>query len=131
MESITTASVRTNDDVKRLIAERNATHVKVGIVDMDGILRGKYMAHDKFLASLEGSFGFCNVVLGWDSNDQLYDNVSLTGWHAAYPDTEVRVVPETCRRLPFENDTLFFLSEFAGPSAVAPRPRHTAPGLSS
>ena len=41
--------------------------------------------------------GFCDVVLGWDSSDQLYDNVSYTGWHTGYPDANVRVLPETCR----------------------------------
>jgi glutamine synthetase len=33
------------------------------------------------------------VVLGWDSNDQLYDNVKFTGWHTAYPDAMVRLLP--------------------------------------
>ncbi len=55
------------------------------------------------------------MVLGWDSNDQMYDNVSYTGWHTAYPDAPVRVVPESCRELPFEH-TLFFLLEFAPPA---------------
>jgi glutamine synthetase len=32
------------------------------------------MARDKILASRKGSFGFCEVILGWDANDQLYDN---------------------------------------------------------
>ena len=56
---------------------------------------------------------FCNVVLGWDAHDQLYDNVAYTGWHTAYPDAQVRLLPETCRDLPMEpgegGDMLFFL----------------------
>jgi glutamine synthetase len=98
------------------------SHVKVAVTDIDGILRGKYLAKEKFLAALESGFGFCDVVLGWDSNDQLYDNVAYTGWHTAYPDAPVRVVPETLRPIPFENDTPFFLAEFAPPAdAVCPR----------
>ena len=42
--------------------------------DIDGILRGKYLHHDKFLAAVEGGFGFCDVVFGWDCGDQCYDN---------------------------------------------------------
>jgi len=107
--------VRTIADARLLIEERGLTHVKVGFTDVDGVLRGKYLHRDKFLAALDGGFGFCDVVLGWDSNDQMYDNVSYTGWHTAYPDAPVRVVLDSCRELPFEH-TLFFLLEFAPPA---------------
>ena len=56
--------------------------------------------------------GFCDVVLGWDSNDQLYDNVTYTGWHTAYPDANVRILPETCREIATEPGNLLFLCEF-------------------
>lgn len=91
---------------------------------MDGVLRGKYMGVEKFMAALDKGFGFCDVILGWDSNDQLYDNTTFTGWHTGYPDAEVRIVPETCRDLPHEFDGrgLFFLAAFAGAAeAVCPR----------
>ena len=71
---------------------------------------------------MRGGFGFCDVVLGWDSNDQLYDNTTLTGWHTAYPDAAVRILPETMRLIPFEDDLPFFLGEFDGyAEAVCPR----------
>lgn len=114
--------IRTAEDAARYIAERDLPYVKVGVFDADGIMRGKYMARDKFLSALEKGFGFCDVVLGWDSNDQLYDNVTLTGWHTAYPDAEVRVLPDTMRLIPFEDDLPLFLGEFAGPhEAACPR----------
>ncbi|MQT11360.1 glutamine synthetase family protein [Segnochrobactrum spirostomi] len=114
--------VRTAADARAIVEERNLTHVKVGVFDADGIMRGKYMARDKFFSALEKGFGFCDVVLGWDSNDQLYDNVSFTGWHTAYPDASVRVLPETCRPVPFEGDMLLFLAEFDGRAEeVCPR----------
>ena len=106
--------VKTAADARSIVEARNLSHVKVGVFDVDGILRGKYMARDKFFSALDKGFGFCDVVLGWDSNDQLYDNVKLTGWHTAYPDATVRVLPETCRAVPFEGEMLFFLAEFAG-----------------
>ncbi len=106
--------VKTAADARAIVEARNLSHVKVGVFDADGILRGKYMAREKFFSALEKGFGFCDVVLGWDSNDQLYDNVKLTGWHTAYPDAMVRVLPETCRAVPFEGEMLLFLGEFTG-----------------
>jgi glutamine synthetase len=114
--------VKTAEDARKLIEERQIKYVKVGVFDVDGIMRGKYMHKDKFLSSLNGGFGFCDVVLGWDSNDQLYDSAKFTGWHTAYPDAPVRLLPETCRELPMEEDTILFLGEFDGEAEnVCPR----------
>lgn len=118
------AKVRTAADARRIVQERGLDHVKIGVFDHDGILRGKFMAREKFLSALSKGFGFCDVVVGWDSNDQLYDNVTHTGWHTGYPDAEVRIIPESCRDLPFEFDGrgLLFLGEFAGATeAICPR----------
>jgi glutamine synthetase len=105
-----------------IVSERELTHVKVGVFDIDGILRGKYMSRAKFESALENGFGFCDVVLGWDSKDQLYDNVSYTGWHTGYPDAMVRLLPESCRPLPWEEPVVFFLGEFAGEAEeICPR----------
>jgi glutamine synthetase len=115
-------AVLTADDVRSLIAERNPAYVKVGVFDVDGIMRGKYMSRAKFLSALDKGFGFCDVVLGWDSKDQLYDNVTYTGWHTGYPDAPVRILPESVRELPFEENTLFFQGEFAkAAEAICPR----------
>ncbi|HYD98012.1 MAG TPA: glutamine synthetase family protein [Alphaproteobacteria bacterium] len=108
--------------IRREIAEGPHDYIKVAVTDIDGILRGKYMSRDKFLSALDGGFGFCDVIMGWDSHDQLYDNARFTGWHTAYPDTAVRVLPETRRRIPFEGDLPFFLAELADRGeAVCPR----------
>ena len=109
-------------EARIIVEQRNLSHVKVGVFDIDGILRGKYLSRAKFISALESGFGFCDVVLGWDCQDQLYDNVSYTGWHTGYPDAAVTILPESCRALPFEDQGLFFLSEFAGNAAsVCPR----------
>src|SRR6187431_1923763 len=115
-------NVRSAADAKKIVEERKLDHVKVGVFDNDGVMRGKYMGRDKFFSALDKGFGFCDVVLGWDSNDQLYDNVKYTGWHTAYPDAPVRVLPDTCRAVPFEGDMVMFLGEFAEKAeAVCPR----------
>ncbi|TNE31943.1 MAG: glutamine synthetase, partial [Alphaproteobacteria bacterium] len=78
---------RSNDaaDIGKGLEAGGIDYVKTGVFDIDGVLRGKYMARDKFVSALKSGFGFCDVVLGWDSNDQLYDQSSYTGWHTAYP----------------------------------------------
>ena len=115
-------SVVTIDDAKLIVDHRGLSHVKVGLFDIDGVLRGKYMSKEKFYSALDKGFGFCDVVLGWDSKDQLYDNVSYTGWHTGYPDAPVKILPHTCRDLPFEEDMLFFLCEFDDQAAeLCPR----------
>ena len=82
--------VKSVADARKIVNARRATHVKVGVFDADGILRGKYMARETFLASLADGFGFCDVVIGWDANDQLYNNTVATGWHTGYPDAATR-----------------------------------------
>src|SRR5258708_3115107 len=95
---------------------------KVGVFDVDGVMRGKYMHRDKLISSLQSGFGFCYVVLGWDSQDQILDNLDYPGWHTGFPDVEVRLAPGTARRIPFGEATLFVLGEFAGKAeAVCPR----------
>jgi glutamine synthetase len=114
--------VKTNEDARRIVVERGLTDVKLAVTDIDGVLRGKYVSAEKFFSALDGGFGFCDVVLGWDSNDQLVDNLKFTGWHTGFPDAAVRIVPETCRELPLEGGGLMFLCEFAGEGAkVCPR----------
>jgi len=109
-------------EIRNYLTQRGIEHVKIGVFDGDAILRGKYLSRDKFLAALAKNLGFCDVILGWDSNDQLFDNTKFTGWHTAYPDATVRVLPATRREIPFEPKTALFLGEFAGPAeSVCPR----------
>lgn len=120
----TTAHIPIRDAADAAERVRQAPHdfVKVALTDMDGLLRGKYMHRDKFLSALDEGFGLCDVVLGWDINDQLYDNITYTGWHTGFPDAPVRIVPETGRQLPFEEDCWLFQCAFEGPAAaICPR----------
>ena len=118
----TVIRIKSAEEARRLVHADGHANVKVGLADIDGVLRGKYLSREKFLSALEKGFGFCDVIVGWDSNDQLYDNVTYTGWHTAYPDASVRVLAETGRALPFEDGMPFFLCELAGEAeAICPR----------
>ena len=74
--------------------------VKVAVSDIDGILRGKYLHKEKFFGAVQGGFGFCDVVFGWDAMDQCYDNTTLTGWHKGFPDALARIDLGTFRTVP-------------------------------
>lgn len=114
--------VQTAADARRLIEARNLSHVKVGLFDMDGVMLGKYMSRDKFFSALDNGFAFCDVILGWDTKDQLYDNAQYTGWHTGYPDAIVRIIPDSCRALIFEENQLLFLAEFSNAAeTICPR----------
>jgi len=115
---------------KVLDAVRNApgNRVKVAVSDIDGVLRGKYLHKDKFFSAVEGGFGFCDVVFGWDMNDQCYDNTTLTGWHKGFPDAVARIDLSTYRNVPWDDDVPFFLGEFIAqkngkevPLSICPR----------
>jgi glutamine synthetase len=107
------------------IRKSNAGKVKVAVSDIDGILRGKYLHRDKFFGAVEGGFGFCDVVFGWDSSDNCYDNTKITGWQHGFPDALARIDLETHRKVPWDGGVDFFLGEFVNadgtPYPVCPR----------
>jgi len=113
----------------KAVEKNGAQKVKVAVSDIDGILRGKYLHIDKFKGAAEpypaGGFGFCDVVFGWDSSDQCYDNTSVTGWQHGFPDALARLDLDTARNVPWDNKVPFFLGEFINsdgtPHPLCPR----------
>ena len=113
----------------KAVEKSGAQKVKVAVSDIDGILRGKYLHIDKFKGAAEpypaGGFGFCDVVFGWDSSDQCYDNTSVTGWQHGFPDALARLDLNTARNVPWDNNVPFFIGEFVNsdgtPHPLCPR----------
>lgn len=115
-------NLSTPDELEQFLDREGIRHHKIGVFDTDGVLRGKYVDRDKFLSAARKGFGFCDVVLGWDSGDQLYDNTKVSGWHTGYRDAIVKLDLSTARTIPFEPDTIFMLGQFEGEYAqVCPR----------
>ncbi|MDA0713403.1 MAG: glutamine synthetase family protein, partial [bacterium] len=102
----------THEEVINHIKNAPGEKIKVAVTDIDGILRGKYINKNKFLSSVEKGFGFCSVIFGWDSNDSCYDNSKISGWHNGYPDVNAKIDLSTFRKIPWENETPFFLADF-------------------
>ena len=89
--------------------------IKLGIFDVDGIMRGKYINMKKFESALEKGFGFCDVVFGWDTADELYDQPTVTGWHTGFPDAPAKIDVGTFRKIPWEPGTALFIADFEYP----------------
>jgi glutamine synthetase len=94
------------------LERQGVTRAKIGGFDIDGVLRGKYVSLDKLRSALEGGFGFCDVIFGWDVADVLYDNSRVTGWHTGYPDAHAVLDPTTLRALPWEPGVVALLADF-------------------
>ena len=101
----------TTKEIIQYVKDHPSGKVKIAFADIDGILRGKYISTEKFISVIENGLGFCDVVLGWDAGDVTYDNVQYTGWHTGYPDSPAVLDINTFRKIPWENDTPFFLGE--------------------
>ena len=91
--------------------ELGVRQVKLGLTDIDGVIRGKYVGLQKFAGLMQKQGGFCDCVFGWDIDDQLYDAGSYTGWHSGFPDTGYRLLVESERWLA-EEECPYFIAEF-------------------
>jgi len=113
------------NEILSYVKDHPSGKVKIAFADIDGVLRGKYIAAEKLLSVAENGLGFCDVIMGWDAADVVYDNVSFTGWHTGYPDCPASIDLATFRKIPWENDVPFFLGELndnaGNPSAICPR----------
>lgn len=102
-------TIATRDNIANLLA--NDRKVKVAGVDSDGLLRGKIMAKEKFLASVDRGFAMSSAVFGWDMHDALYSSEIATA-EERYSD--LMAIPDLAsfRRLPFEGNIPFVLVHF-------------------
>lgn len=111
---------KTAEDLRDLLVNDNK--VKVAGIDVDGVLRGKFMSKDKFLSAVSSNgFGFCSVVFGWDVHDVVYSRELLISNKAnGYRDVIAEIDLSTYRRIPWEDNVPFFLVSFLDPDTRKP-----------
>jgi glutamine synthetase len=113
-----------SESAASFVREAGIENIKLAVTDLDGVMRGKYVSRKKFLSALEKGFGFCDVIFGWDSADELYAEDSYTGWATAFPDAWAGIDPTSCRSLPLEDhQSALFLADFSDHEAAAVCPR--------
>ncbi|KAF7726917.1 hypothetical protein EC973_008212 [Apophysomyces ossiformis] len=114
----------TIENIKELLEKDNK--VKVAAVDIDGVLRGKVIHKDKFLSLVEGGFGFCSVLFGWDIHDAVYStDVEFSGKDHQFYDFLAQIDLSTFRRIPWEDNIPFFLVKLVHP--VTHKPLYCCP----
>ncbi|KAJ3215062.1 hypothetical protein HDU67_000842 [Dinochytrium kinnereticum] len=93
--------------------------------DIDGIPRGKLVSAEKFKKSVDGGFGFCSVVFGWDCHDVVYNpsDVSASDEKGGYKDINAKFDLSTLRFIPWENRIPHFLVDFYDPRTDLPLPQ--------
>ena len=98
---------------KQLSAEalQREPFVRFAVTDIDGVCRGKHLSGEKIASMLQGGGTIASALFGWDIADELYDNVSFTGFHTGYPDIGLRLDAATARQLPWDDNRWLILGE--------------------
>lgn len=103
----------------------NEPFVRFAVTDIDGVCRGKHLSGEKIASMLDGGGTIASALFGWDIADELYDNVSFTGFHTGYPDIGLKLDPATARQLPWDDNRWLILGEHTKadgtPLAICPR----------
>lgn len=118
MNETKTSNDASGQDLVEKLRAQGCRRIKLGITDMDGVLRGKYLGLDKLASLVTSAAGFCDCIFGWDIDDQLYDNARFSGWHKGFPDADYRLDLDSVRMLPHEDGTPFFLAELVPPAGA-------------
>ncbi|MBV6319480.1 glutamine synthetase family protein [Duganella violaceipulchra] len=81
------------------------------VTDIDGVSRGKHLSGEKIASMLDGGGTIASAVFGWDIQDQLYEQVSFTGFHTGFPDMGLVLDPATARQLPWDDNCWLIIGE--------------------
>lgn len=88
---------------------------------MIGMLRGKLISKKKFLSVAKDGFGFCSVIFGWDMHDLTYfRELKISNADNGYRDLIAKIDLASYRRIPWEDNTPFFLVTFFDPDTNKP-----------
>ena len=106
--------VRSAAQARAIVEERGLTHVKVGVFDIDGILRGKYVHRDKFLSALERAWASATWCwAGTPTTSSTTTSASPAGT-PPIPTPPCGSCPRPAARCRSSPQHLLFLGEFAG-----------------
>ncbi len=99
--------------------------VRFAVTDIDGLCRGKHLSGEKVISMLQGGGTIASAVFGWDIADELYDNVTFTGFHTGYPDIGLQLDASTARQIPWDDNRWLILGEHTladgSPLPICPR----------
>jgi len=114
------------EGVAKLIEEHRIRSVKIGGGDLDGVYRGKRVSAGHFLAAAEGEgFPQCDVIFGWDVQDEVIGSLPFSNWETGFGDIVMRPDLDTFAVVPWEEGCASVICDFntehGDPLALAPR----------
>ena len=115
-----------HDELQKFVSDNDIKTFKVGVVDLDGVWRGKRIPARYFLESVaERGTNICNIIFGWDIQDEIISDLSYTGWDTGYPDVTLLPDLSTLKVVPGEPGVASVICdayEMSGePAAICPR----------
>ncbi|MEE8347622.1 MAG: glutamine synthetase family protein, partial [Dehalococcoidia bacterium] len=112
-------------DSAELLRHHNVETVRIGGADLDGVYRGKRVSADHFLATAEEGFPQCDVLFGWDIQDEVIGTLPYSNWEIGFGDIVMRPDLSTLAAVPWEEGSASvvcdFYTEAGEPLAIAPR----------
>src|SRR5579859_7036134 len=112
-------------DIKHLIDTGHVEYVKIGSPDIEGVYRGKRVAAQHFLHSLEEGFAQCDVLFGWDIAENVLPNLKFSNWERGFADIVMRPDLSTFAMVPWEENVASCIcdlwTEHGEPVTVSPR----------
>src|SRR6202049_322864 len=91
-------------EIKQLIDSGKVEYVKIGASDIEGVFRGKRVAAQHFLNSLEDGFAQCDVIFGWDIAENVLPNLKVSNWERGFADIVMRPALSTFAMVPRERN---------------------------
>jgi glutamine synthetase len=108
-----------------LLRHHDIRTVRIGGADLDGVYRGKRVSADHFLAAAEEGFPQCDVLFGWDIQDEVIGSLPYSNWEIGFGDIVMRPDLSTLAVVPWEEGSASVVCDFfteAGDSlAISPR----------
>lgn len=112
-------------DVQQLIEDGNIDYIKLGVPDIDGVLRGKRVAARFFLDSLADGFAQSDVLFGWDIAENVLPNLKVSNWERGFGDFVMVPDLSTFALVPWESRVASCIgdlrTEQGEPVTVSPR----------
>ncbi len=94
--------------------ERHDVHtVRIAYVDMQGVVRGKFLPASAFIELVERAGGvyFCAATLAWDIQCDVIGGLSFSSWESGFEDLMAKPDLSTFRIVPWRDGTAMVLSD--------------------
>ncbi|MCE2728452.1 MAG: glutamine synthetase family protein [Sphingomonadaceae bacterium] len=113
-------TIKSADDLTAHIKRNGIVRAQIGYTDHTGQLRGKIISTEKLLGGLKKGVAMTRNLAAVDFGDIIFSIEGLTLNGGGFGDSLARIVPESCREIPWEpaESNLFLLIEHCDEAAA-------------